>query len=81
MCAKARVTVSIIVTTPRRGASKKAKIKERTSQATSKGTRAINIDRAYEGSACSMARSLASPAALITAGAGQSLGTLAAWGR
>ena len=39
------MTVSIIVTTRRRGTSKKAKTKELTSQATSKGTRAINIDK------------------------------------
>jgi hypothetical protein len=33
------------LTTPRRGVSKKTKIKELTSQATSKGTRSINIDK------------------------------------
>ena len=44
-CAKARMTVSVTLTTPRRGASKKTKIKELTSQATSKGTRSINIDK------------------------------------
>ena len=45
VCAKARMTVSIIVTTPRRETSKKMKIKKLTSQATSKVTGAINIDK------------------------------------
>ena len=42
VCAKARMTVSITRTTPRRGTSKKTKTRKLTRLATSRVTRAIN---------------------------------------